>query len=247
MLMVVRVSSFEPRSETRLIVSCTRLPKTSPCESRLAAASSAKASPRITPVVCSWQDFVEETIVTGPSGMANYRVQQLVDGVKIIVPDALECITSYVLYEQEDWFEDEIKFVRQLLTYGETVIDIGANFGVYTLAMAKLVGSSGAVWAFEPASDVADFLEQSIALNDFRHAKVVRCAVSSSTGVAQFSTSSHSELNAIVHRDSIEAAGIGRTDTVQTISLDDALDRFGWRDISFLKIDGAHRDTDSPT
>ena len=32
--------------------------------------------------------------------------------------------------------------------------------------MAKLVGSSGAVWAFEPASDVADILEQSIALND---------------------------------------------------------------------------------
>ena len=27
---VVRVSWFEPRSETRLIVSCTRLPKTSP-------------------------------------------------------------------------------------------------------------------------------------------------------------------------------------------------------------------------
>ena len=48
--------------------------------------------------------------------------------------------------------------------------------------MAKLVGSSGAVWAFEPASDAADILEQSIALNDFRHVQAVRCAVSSGTG-----------------------------------------------------------------
>lgn len=46
--------------------------------------------------------------------LSNSRVQQLVDGVKVIVPDILECITSYVLYEQEDCFEDEIKYVRNL-------------------------------------------------------------------------------------------------------------------------------------
>lgn len=40
----------------------------------------------------------------------------LVDGVRIVVPDSLDLITPYVLQEQQDWFEDEIKFVRFLLT-----------------------------------------------------------------------------------------------------------------------------------
>ena len=35
------------------------------------------------------------------------------DGVKVVVPDSLNLITPYVLYEQEDWFEDEIKFLEQ--------------------------------------------------------------------------------------------------------------------------------------
>jgi hypothetical protein len=57
----------------------------------------------------------------------------LVDGVRIIVPDSLNIITTYVLREQKDWFEDEIKFLRQLLQPGDRVIDVGANYGVYTL------------------------------------------------------------------------------------------------------------------
>jgi FkbM family methyltransferase len=33
---------------------------------------------------------------------------------------------------------------------GMTMIDVGANFGYFTLMAAKLVGPSGKVWAFEP-------------------------------------------------------------------------------------------------
>ena len=33
----------------------------------------------------------------------------LVDGVKVCVPSSLELISSYVLEEQLDWFENEIK------------------------------------------------------------------------------------------------------------------------------------------
>src|SRR5262249_20657349 len=46
-------------------------------------------------------------------------------------------VTTYVLIEQEDWFEREIAFVRRLLQPGMRVIDIGANYGTYTLTMAQ--------------------------------------------------------------------------------------------------------------
>ena len=45
----------------------------------------------------------------------------IVDGVRVVVPDSLDMITPYVLREQQDWFEDEIKFLRRLLQPGDKV------------------------------------------------------------------------------------------------------------------------------
>src|SRR5688572_23160072 len=101
----------------------------------------------------------------------------LVDGARVVVPDTLDLITPYVLQEQLDWFEDEIKFLRRLLRPGQHVIDIGANYGVYALSMARAVGPTGRVWAFEPASSTAGLLAQSIATNDFGHVVLEQCAL----------------------------------------------------------------------
>lgn len=65
--------------------------------------------------------------------------------LRIRVPDSLDLITPYVLREQHDWFEDELTFVRHCLQPGQHAIDIGANYGVYTLSMAKSVGPSGRI------------------------------------------------------------------------------------------------------
>jgi protein O-GlcNAc transferase len=92
---------------------------------------------------------------------------KMVDGVLVVVPDSLDLITSYVLQEQQDWFEEEIKFVRRLLDPGDHVMDIGANYGVYSLSMAQAVGATGRVWAFEPASSTASLLAKGIAANGF--------------------------------------------------------------------------------
>src|SRR5579872_223267 len=99
---------------------------------------------------------------------------ELVDGVRVVVPDSLDLITPYVLQEQKDWFEDEIKFLRRLIRPGQKVIDIGANCGVYALTLARLVGPTGRVWAFEPASGTANLLASGIAANNFTHLELIR-------------------------------------------------------------------------
>ena len=81
-------------------------------------------------------------------------------------------MTTFILQEQHDWFEDEIGFVRQLLTEGDSVIDIGANQGVYALSMAKIVGPAGKVWAFEPTNSTAIFLANGIRANGFSQGSV---------------------------------------------------------------------------
>jgi hypothetical protein len=57
--------------------------------------------------------------------------------LQVCVPDDIRWMMPYVLLEQEDWFEDEISFVRRLVQPGSRVIDIGANYGLYTLALAS--------------------------------------------------------------------------------------------------------------
>ena len=156
------------------------------------------------------------------------------NGVQVVVPDSLDLITPYVLYEQHDWFEDEIKFLRHLLQPGQKVIDIGANYGVYTLSMAQVVGPNGYVWAFEPASTTADFLAEGIAANHFDHITLERSALSNTkNGTAQLSLNQNSELNELL-RDGRQADA---SETVPLVTMDDRMSAYGWRDIDFVKID----------
>jgi predicted methyltransferase len=124
--------------------------------------------------------------------MTPTTVLTMVGGVRVVVPDSLDLITPYVLREQQDWFEDEIKFLRRVLQPGQKVIDVGANYGVYTLSMAQAVGPKGYVWAFEPASTTASLLAAGVAANGYDHVTVERSALSSARGSAQLSLNDNS-------------------------------------------------------
>jgi FkbM family methyltransferase len=158
---------------------------------------------------------------------------KMADGVQVVVPDSLNLITSYVLQEQQDWFEEEIKFVRRLLSSGDHVMDIGANYGVYTLSMAQVVGATGRVWAFEPASETAKLLAEGIASNGFPQVVLERCAVSCASGVARLSLSENSELNTLVHGH----PETGRYEEVPVVTLDVFMERYGLKRLDFIKID----------
>ena len=86
---------------------------------------------------------------------------RLSNGSTVVAPGSLSSITSYVLLEQEAWFEKEVSFVGKFLLPGMTAIDIGANLGVYSLPMACLVGPSGKVFAYEPGTAPRTLLERS--------------------------------------------------------------------------------------
>ena len=62
------------------------------------------------------------------------------------------------LYEREN-----IKFLQRVVRPGSTAIDVGANCGVYALALSQCVGKSGKVWAFEPVSSTFGVLKRETA------------------------------------------------------------------------------------
>lgn len=163
------------------------------------------------------------------------RVVELCDGSQVVVPDSLECLSTYVLLEQQDWFEDELRFLRRLLRPGQVVIDIGANVGVYALSLARCVGPEGQVWAFEPASEPAALLTRSIERNATPWVRLQQQALSDHGGSGWLHEPGQSELNALVADPGGVTAPAG--ERVALTSLDACLDQHGWSRVDLLKID----------
>ena len=154
-------------------------------------------------------------------------------GAKICVPDNLANATTYVLLEQERWFEDEVGFLRACLAPGQCAVDVGANLGVFTTVLAAGVGATGKVLAFEPTGASAALLERTLTANDLSHAHVIRAALSDRAGRGLLEIGDTPELNALT-----EAATAGReTEAVDLLTLDDALGDHGVAEVDFLKID----------
>jgi FkbM family methyltransferase len=69
---------------------------------------------------------------------------------------------------------------------GQTVFDIGAHAGYYTVLAADRVGPAGRVVAFEPSQRNLRYLEAHLSLNGIVNARVVGAAVSDFMGEASF-------------------------------------------------------------
>jgi protein-L-isoaspartate O-methyltransferase len=64
------------------------------------------------------------------------------------------CFPVYrILYRFYKKFSDRhvAALLREIISPGMTVIDVGANIGFYTAFMANIVGEKGRVYAFEPS------------------------------------------------------------------------------------------------
>jgi len=159
----------------------------------------------------------QENPTDHPNGSV-LRSVRIAGGTMVCVPERLDALTTYVLLEQEDWFEDEIRFVRRVLEPGMRCVDVGASYGLYTLACAAAVGPEGRVWSFEPTPDVASALASSIDANGFENIVLLRTALADEPGTASLVVHRDSEHNHIVGGADaglrVEIVDVGRLDEV---------------------------------
>lgn len=74
---------------------------------------------------------------------------------------------------------------KQVVKDGDTVVDVGANIGYFTLLAARLVGKKGKVYAFEPEPRNYEAMLRNIVLNGYDNVFAVQKAVSNVTGIAK--------------------------------------------------------------
>jgi len=99
--------------------------------------------------------------------------------------------------------------LRRLLRDGDVVYDVGANAGFFSLFAAKL---GCAVYAFEPLPENLANLRKHIALNG-ANVEVWDVALSSSSGVARFTTDAHPAMGRLEDRGELEV----RTETLDRL------------------------------
>lgn len=114
-----------------------------------------------------------------PSGVVTIR-HGAGQGLKIYASDRSNI--GYALGTTEP---DVQAFLAAQLSPGDVCCDIGANVGFFTLIAARLVGSAGKVYAFEPLPSNAEALRRNVDLNGLQNVEVIEAAVSDRSGTAE--------------------------------------------------------------
>ena len=142
---------------------------------------------------------------------------------------------------REAWFTgkyepQETAVVLGVLRPGGVFIDVGANWGYFTLVAAARVGPAGKVVSVEPDPRLFELLGANVAANAFSHVRAVRAAAGAAAGELTLTGFDPAGGNWGLSRVGADA-GPGFTFTVRSLALDDELDALGIDRVDLLKMD----------
>ena len=137
-------------------------------------------------------------------------------------------VSHYGTYE-----ELEAKIMKEKIKVGNIVVDVGANIGLHTLNMARIVGNTGQVFAFEPDPSNFKILGKNVKVNNYKNIILEQKAVGDKHGRA---TLYHAD-NPGMHRIFPQTKAKGQVQ-VELTSLDKYFIDSNLVDkINFIKID----------
>ena len=125
----------------------------------------------------------------------------------------------WALGSYEEHFDE---LFRRLVEPGDRCMDIGANIGIHTVRLAKLVGERGAVIAIEPDEGLVHRVSINLQLNNLENVRLIQAAASERGGE-----------NVILYRPRVQDFNKGRASllphshltgavaTVPTVSVDE--------------------------
>ncbi|MEX0825856.1 MAG: FkbM family methyltransferase [Acidimicrobiia bacterium] len=148
--------------------------------------------------------------------------QRRVDvGEMTLLVSALDLSVGRGLIRDRIWEAASTKVFKSIVHPGDTVVDIGAHLGYFTIMASKAVGNDGRVHAFEPDRRSRALLAKNIEANQATNVALLPYAIGNTTA------NQVHRLNA--------AAPLTRLDTVR---LDDYFEPGDTVDVVKLDIDG---------
>jgi FkbM family methyltransferase len=102
----------------------------------------------------------------------------------------------------------EFDYVQDRIGKGECVWDVGANVGIWSLVLSKLVGEDGSVHSFEPVDSTRSILFQNIGLNSAANVTVNGFALSDTDTVGYINIGVNAGCNTLVKGDDANQVGL---------------------------------------
>lgn len=131
----------------------------------------------------------------------------------------------------------ETAVMRTSLPPGGSFVDVGANWGYFTLVGAHAVGPGGRIVALEPDPRVHAELCANVARNGIGNVTVLAVAASDRGGEAVLSGYAEADRNRGVSSLVAAPAGAAAAFTVRTAPLDELLDELSIDSVDLVKID----------
>ena len=101
--------------------------------------------------------------------------------------------TDYVIITERDAIEETLSNLRA----GDTFLDVGCNFGAYSVVASKILGPGGRVIAVDPHPGTVDILRENLTLNGCGNVDVLNVAFTDRTALMSLS---YDETNAHLYR-----------------------------------------------
>ncbi|MFY9314273.1 MAG: FkbM family methyltransferase [Burkholderiales bacterium] len=153
-----------------------------------------------------------------------YKVAE-VDGQGRFHVDDLDDVIKRPLRKGVMWEPYLVNLMPRHVRPGTTAIDVGAHIGVHTVTLARAAGRKGRVYAFEPQKKLHRELVHNLKLNGLGNVVALRFALGDAPSILEMSRSAKNNEGGT-------AIGVGG-DRVELRTLDS----FGFRNVSFIKID----------
>ena len=136
-----------------------------------------------------------------------------------------------------EYSDFEITLLSQLIPKGGLVVEVGANIGAHTIPIAKIVGSSGLVIAFEPQRALHAIICANAVLNQLFNILAIRRAVGNKGGIIIVPNIDYSAQN------NFGSLSLGQWESGEQVELQ-TLDMLGLPVCHLIKIDAEGMEKD---
>ena len=152
----------------------------------------------------------------------------------ILIPATLDDWMVYWCFVCDHEKDQPFQLSLSLIRPGDTVVDVGANIGLWVMGAARRAGPEGDIHAFEPVAENYARLAGNLALNGIDRVQCKQLALSDNCDRVVVYAASHGNSGAasLARREGLDQL----TETMQT-TLDHYCEEQAVRCVDFLKVD----------
>lgn len=152
-------------------------------------------------------------------------------GIRVHMP------TRYINYFPSDYEKENYDFLKAHIQPGDTVLDIGAHMGLFSVITARLAQNNCRIFAFEPSRNTFAILQKTISINSLTGViEPMHGAVGKGTGTITFynsNTVGDNSNTVVSYRTDEEVKAV----QVQLYGVDDFVTKHNISHLKFIKID----------